>query len=113
MVNRPPNPAPQASTVNKIKKRIVKKSKKVIKTSQDPTQSSQPDGRPLLRRKVKIQKNSSGLASKVAIAILLGSACLVVVFAWVSIELMLNPDKVTWLNQVLPAWVQPVSQEEQ
>ncbi len=106
MVNRPPNPAPKSSAVNKTKKRIVKK-------SQVPTQTSHPDGRPLLRRKVKTQKNSSRLASKVAIAILLGSACLVAAFAWVSIELMLNPDQVTWLNQLLPAWVQPVTQEEQ
>ncbi|MFB2769296.1 hypothetical protein ACE1AT_08385 [Pelatocladus sp. BLCC-F211] len=113
MVNHPPNPAPKPSAANKTKKRIVKKPKKIVKTSQVPTPSSQPDGRPLLRRKVKTQQNSSGLASKVAIAILLGSACLVAAFAWVSIELMINPDKVTWLNQLLPAWVQSVSHEEQ
>ncbi|BAZ66860.1 hypothetical protein NIES4106_16130 [Fischerella sp. NIES-4106] len=109
MVNRPPNP----SATNKTKKRIVKKPKKIVKTSQVPTQSFQPDGCSLLRRKVKTQKNSSELASKVAIAILLSSAFLVVAFTWVSIELIINPDKVTWLNQFLPAWVKSVSREEQ
>ncbi|MGJ5673590.1 MAG: hypothetical protein ACR9NN_08275 [Nostochopsis sp.] len=106
MVNRPSNPAPKPSAANKTKKRIVKKPKKIVKTSQALRESSQLEGRPLLLRKVKTQKNSSGLASKVAIAILLSSACLVAIFAWVSIELMINPDKVTWLNQLLPAWVQ-------
>jgi type VI protein secretion system component VasF len=111
MVNRPPNPAPKPSAANKTKKQIVKKPKKIVKTSQVPTQSSQADRRLLLRRKVKTQQNSSGLASKMAIAILLGSACLVAAFAWISIELMINPDKMTWLNQLLPAWVQSASEQ--
>ncbi|PLZ07081.1 hypothetical protein [Fischerella thermalis] len=112
MVNRPPNPAPKPSATNTTKKRIVKKAKKIVKTSQLPTENSQQGGRPVLRRKVKTKKTSSGLASKLAIAILLGSACLVAAFAWVSIELMINPDKVTWLNKLLPAWVKSLTHDE-
>ncbi len=39
-------------------------------------------------------------------AILLSSASLVIAFAWISVLFIFNPDQVSWLNKILPAWAQ-------
>jgi len=41
-----------------------------------------------------------------AYAILLGSASLVMAFAWISILYIFNPVQLSWLNKVLPEWAQ-------
>ncbi|MCX7596793.1 MAG: hypothetical protein N2235_24225, partial [Fischerella sp.] len=109
MVDRPPDPAPKPSQQNQNNRSSA--GRKVQK--QD---SSKTSVRPALRQKVKVKKTSrnqgSRLASMVAIAILLGSFGLVSAFAWVSIELMFNPDKVTWLNKFLPGWVISLNSNE-
>ncbi|MEA5503619.1 hypothetical protein VB735_10965 [Halotia wernerae UHCC 0503] len=46
------------------------------------------------------------LSSTLAIAILFSSAGLVIVFTWISIVLILNPEEVGWVNKFLPAWAQ-------
>ncbi|WP_392532075.1 hypothetical protein [Nostoc sp. C117] len=54
----------------------------------------------------KKPKWGSWLSSTLAIAILLSSASLIMVFAWISILFIFNPDQVSWLNKILPAWAQ-------
>ncbi|GAB1543575.1 hypothetical protein NUACC21_62500 [Scytonema sp. NUACC21] len=51
-------------------------------------------------------KGGSWLTSLLAMAALLGSAGLVVTFAWVSIQFILNPYQVGWVNKLLPGWAQ-------
>jgi hypothetical protein len=41
-----------------------------------------------------------------AYAILLSSASLIMAFAWISVLFIFNPDQVSWLNKILPAWAQ-------
>nr|WP_138499177.1 hypothetical protein [Nostoc sp. PA-18-2419] len=58
-------------------------------------------------------KRGSWLPSMLAIAILLSSASLVMAFAWISILFIFNPDQVSWLNKILPAWLQiPLTNHE-
>ncbi len=85
-----------------VRKRVVKKIRKL--SGQVPTKSSKKGVRRVMVKK-NSQQRGNKLASLIAIAILLSSICLVAAFAWVSIELIFNPDKVTWLNQLLPGWV--------
>jgi hypothetical protein len=57
-------------------------------------------------------KRESWLSSTLAIptvasyAILLSSASLIMAFAWISVLFIFNPDQVSWLNKILPAWAQ-------
>ncbi|MBH8553921.1 hypothetical protein I8751_16390 [Nostocaceae cyanobacterium CENA357] len=46
------------------------------------------------------------LSSTLAIAILFSSAGLVIVFTWISIVLIWNPEQAGWVNKFLPAWAQ-------
>ncbi|MDM9385329.1 hypothetical protein QUB80_32255 [Chlorogloeopsis sp. ULAP01] len=119
MVDRsiPPAPKPykqnqqNKSSANTTKKHTVKKVQKNLKKRQGKilTHNSQKGTKSVLHQKNKAKTTSarrgSHLASIVAIAVLLGSVGLIAGFAWVSIELILNPDKVTWLNQLIPTWV--------
>ncbi|MEH2253175.1 hypothetical protein [Nostoc sp.] len=58
-------------------------------------------------------KRGSWLSSTLAIAILLTSASLIMAFAWISILFIFNPDQVSWLNKILPAWAQiPLGKHE-
>jgi len=54
----------------------------------------------------KKQQRGSWLSSTLAIAILLSSASLIMAFAWISVLFIFNPDQVSWLNKILPAWAQ-------
>lgn len=48
-----------------------------------------------------------------AYAILLTSASLIMAFAWISVLFIFNPDQVSWLNKILPAWAQiPLGKHE-
>lgn len=49
-------------------------------------------------------KKGSRLSSMLVFAVLSGSAGLIGLFAWISILFIFNPQKVNWLNQVLPEW---------
>ncbi len=57
-------------------------------------------------------KRGSGLSSTLAIptvasyAVLLSSASVIMAFAWISVLFIFNPDQVSWLNKILPAWAQ-------
>jgi hypothetical protein len=127
MVDRSIHPAPKPYRQNKqnqssaktTKKHIVKKLQKNLKKRQGkiPTQNSQKGTTPVVHQKSKAKSTSaprgSHLASTLAIAALLGSLGLIAAFAWVSIELILNPDKVTWLNRLLPAWVKSFNSAQQ
>ncbi|MEB3180975.1 MAG: hypothetical protein VKL59_18370 [Nostocaceae cyanobacterium] len=52
------------------------------------------------------KNKGSWLASLLAFMVLLGGGTLVIGGAWLSIQLILNPDGVNWLNQYLPEWAQ-------
>ncbi|MFQ4141848.1 hypothetical protein [Chlorogloeopsis sp. ULAP02] len=99
------------SSAKTTKKHTVKKLQKNLKERQgkSPTHNSQKRSSPVLNPKSKAKTTSARsrnhLVLTVAIAVLLGSVGLITAFAWVSIELILNPDKVTWLNQLIPTWV--------
>ncbi|MBN3961913.1 hypothetical protein [Nostoc sp. NMS8] len=58
-------------------------------------------------------KRGSWLSSILAIAILFSSASLIMAFAWISVLFIFNPDRVSWLNKILPAWAQiPLGKHE-
>lgn len=92
MANRSRKLTPKASKLNKphagAMKRIAKKPQKKL-------------------------KRGSWLSSTLAIAILLSSATLIMAFAWISVLFIFNPDQVSWLNKILPAWAQiPLGKHE-
>ncbi|MEH2395297.1 MAG: hypothetical protein V7K21_27810 [Nostoc sp.] len=92
MANRSRKLTPKASKLNKphasAMKRIAKKPQKKL-------------------------KRGSWLLSMLAIAILLSSTSLIMAFAWISVLFIFNPDQVSWLNKILPAWAQiPLSKHE-
>ncbi|MEH1906019.1 MAG: hypothetical protein V7L04_32740 [Nostoc sp.] len=67
----------------------------------------------LAKKPQKKLKRGSWLSSMLAIAILLSSASLIMAFAWISVLFIFNPDQVSWLNKILPAWAQiPLSKHE-
>ncbi|MEH2112738.1 hypothetical protein [Nostoc sp.] len=58
-------------------------------------------------------KGGSWLSSMLAVAILFISASLIMAFAWISVLFIFNPDQVSWLNKILPAWAQiPLGRHE-
>ncbi|WP_196512700.1 hypothetical protein [Nostoc sp. NZL] len=85
MANRSRKLTPKPSKLNKphagVMKRVAKKPQKKL-------------------------KRGSWLSSTLAIAILLSSASLIMAFAWISVLFIFNPDQVSWLNKILPAWAQ-------
>ncbi|MEH2118159.1 hypothetical protein [Nostoc sp.] len=99
MANRSRKLTPKASKLNKphagAMKRIAKKPQKKL-------------------------KRGSWLSSMLAMsttgcayAILLSSASLIIAFAWISVLFIFNPDQVSWLNKILPAWAQiPLGKHE-
>ncbi|MEA5513930.1 hypothetical protein [Nodularia sp. UHCC 0506] len=60
------------------------------------------------------QKSQRGwLWSTLAIALLLSSAGLIIAFIWLSILFIFHPEQVSWLNELLPEWVQiPLTERE-
>ncbi|GEM_PF-4289412 len=99
MVDRPSNPAPQSQRQNQS----------------NPSQNKRIKGkinRKLLSYSVSSQNNTNlssekprrRLGSMVAISILLTSAGLISMFAWLSILFICNPQQLDWLNRTLPEW---------
>ncbi|MDZ8183895.1 MAG: hypothetical protein RMX96_03395 [Nostoc sp. ChiSLP02] len=60
----------------------------------------------VVKKPLQKPKRGSWLLSTLAIAILLGSGTLIVGFAWISALFIFNPDQVSWVNKILPAWAQ-------
>lgn len=54
----------------------------------------------------RISKRRSWVSSLLAIALLLSSAGLVISGIWLSIQLFINPNATSWMNQLLPEWAQ-------
>jgi len=48
----------------------------------------------------------SYISSTLAIAVLLSSGSLVIVFAWISFLFIFNPNQINWINKLLPEWMQ-------
>ncbi len=57
-------------------------------------------------------KNKSWLSSMLAVGILSGSTALIGLFVWISLIFILNPEKLSWLNNVLPEWAK-ISRQQQ
>ncbi|KYC38234.1 hypothetical protein WA1_38490 [Scytonema hofmannii PCC 7110] len=85
MANSSSNPAPKAYRQNQPKEGGVKR---------------------VYKKPKKKPKQKSWLVSAIALAVLMGSGGLVVTFAWISIQFILNPYQVGWLTKFLPDWVQ-------
>lgn len=89
MNNRTRKPTPKPS---KPKMQGTGGMKRVVKKTHQP--------KPL---KTSVKKGSR-LSSMLVFAVLSGSAGLIGLFAWISILFIFNPQKLNWLNQVLPQW---------
>jgi hypothetical protein len=85
MANSSSNPAPKPYRQNQSKQGGVKRISKKLK---------------------KKPNRKSWLISAIALTVLMGSGALVVTFAWISIQFILNPYQVGWLNKFLPDWAQ-------
>ncbi|MBD2409344.1 hypothetical protein FACHB389_26890 [Nostoc calcicola FACHB-389] len=67
----------------------------------------------VVKKRLQKPKRGSWLSSTLAIAILLSSASLVTIFAWISVLFIFNPDQLSWLNKILPTWAQiPLGKHE-
>ncbi|MFN6538404.1 MAG: hypothetical protein RM021_018925 [Nostoc sp. EkiNYC01] len=67
----------------------------------------------VVKKPLQKPKRGSWLSSTLAIAILLSSASLVTIFAWISVLFIFNPDQLSWLNKILPTWAQiPLGKHE-
>ncbi|MGI2906241.1 hypothetical protein [Tolypothrix sp. VBCCA 56010] len=80
----------------------------VKKTPKKPVKSVRRETKPL-ETSVKME---SWLSSMLAVGILSGSAALIALFVWISLIFILNPEKLSWLNNVLPEWAKISSQQE-
>ncbi len=87
-----------ADTMKPIVKKTLKKSVKSVR--QEPKS---------LKTSVK---NKSWLSSILAVGILSGSTALIGLFVWISLIFILNPEKLSWLNNFLPEWAKISSQQE-
>ncbi len=91
MANRSRKLTPKASKLNKphggVKKRVAKKPQKKLKRG-------------------SWLSSTLAIPTVVSYAILLSSASLIMAFAWISVLFIFNPDQVSWLNKILPAWAQ-------
>ncbi len=112
MVDRPVHPTSKPHGQNQsVAKGLVQKARKILwKKQKRRVTSALPH--PKLKKKATPARTKDRLLSTLAIAILLSSAGLIVVFTWISIELILDPDAVTWLNQLLPGWVKSLNYQQ-
>ncbi|MBD2446924.1 hypothetical protein H6G76_07050 [Nostoc sp. FACHB-152] len=60
------------------------------------------------KAETNVQQPQKGglLSSTLVIALLISSAGLVLIFAWLSILFIFNPEKIGWMNKFLPEWAQ-------
>jgi hypothetical protein len=72
-----------------------------------PYEHRQPNSgavRRINRKPEKSSQQGNKLVSMVAIAVLLSSAGIIAIFAWIGIQFIYNPEKAGWLNVILPEW---------
>ncbi len=85
------------------------------KPTKKPSRPKNPNAR-IVKRVVKNtgkkSKKRSWLSSIIAIAFLMSIASLIVAFAWISLLFIFNPQKVAWVNKLLPGWAQITSGSE-
>ncbi|MBD2627922.1 hypothetical protein [Trichormus variabilis] len=86
------------------------------KLTQKVDRINQPRTGAIKKRAKKSQKQPrwrSWLLSTLALTILLGSAGIIIASGWISILFILNPEQVSWLNEILPEWAQlPLSKSD-
>jgi len=87
-----------AETMKPIVKKTLKKPVKSVRQEPNSLKSS--------------VKKESWLSSMLAVGILSGSAALIGLFVWISLIFILNPEKLSWLNNVLPEWAKISSQQQ-
>lgn len=106
MANRTQKLTPKPSKPNMqgagAMKRVIKK------TQKKPIKPVRREAKPL---KTSVKKESL-LSSMLAVGILSGSAALIGLFVWISLIFILNPEKLSWLNNLLPEWAKISSQQE-
>ncbi|MGF2035064.1 MAG: hypothetical protein RMZ43_007085 [Nostoc sp. CmiVER01] len=107
MQNRPRKLTPKISKENKphagMVKRVVKKRRKKLK------RGSWLSSMLVMSTTVTERSRSRSVSQRsvgYAYAILFSSASLIMAFAWISVLFIFNPDQVSWLNKILPAWIQ-------
>ncbi|MDZ8259816.1 hypothetical protein [Nostoc sp. ChiQUE01b] len=92
---------------------MANRSRKLTPKASKPNQSRAGAMKRVAKKPQKKLKRGSWLPSILAIAILLSSASLIMAFAWISVLFIFNPDEVSWLNKILPAWAQiPLGKHE-
>ncbi|NEU75669.1 hypothetical protein PI95_024685, partial [Hassallia byssoidea VB512170] len=106
MANRTQKLIPKPSKPNMQGAGAMKRA--VKKTPKKPVKSVRREAKPL-ETSVKME---SWLSSMLAVGILSGSAALIALFVWISLIFILNPEKLSWLNNVLPEWAKISSQQE-
>ncbi len=85
---------------------MANRSRKLTPKTSKPNKSHGGAIKRVTKKPQKKLKRGSWLSSMLAIAILLSSASLIMAFAWISVLFIFNPDQVSWLNKILPAWAQ-------
>ncbi|MEH1926760.1 hypothetical protein [Nostoc sp.] len=92
---------------------MAKRSRKLTPKASKGNQPHAGVIKPVAKKPQKKLKRGSWLSSMLAMAILLTSASLIMAFAWISVLFIFNPDQVSWLNKILPAWAQiPLGKHE-
>ncbi|MEA5624449.1 hypothetical protein [Nostoc sp. UHCC 0251] len=91
---------------------MANRSRKLTPKPSKPNQPRAGAMKRVVKKSQKKLKRGSWFSSTLAIptvasyAILLSSASLIMAFAWISVLFIFNPDQVSWLNKILPAWAQ-------
>ncbi|MEH1779368.1 MAG: hypothetical protein V7L26_09695 [Nostoc sp.] len=99
MANRSRKLTPKASKLNKPRAGAMKR---VAKNPQKK-----------LKRESWLSSMLAMSTTGCAYAILFISASLIMAFAWISVLFIFNPDRVSWLNKILPSWAQiPLGKHE-
>ncbi len=80
----------------------------VKKTHKKPIKSVGREAKPV---KTSVKKES-WRSPMLAVGILSGSAALIGLFVWISLIFILNPQKLSWLNNVLPEWAKISRKQE-
>ncbi|MBN3927386.1 hypothetical protein [Nostoc sp. NMS4] len=92
---------------------MANRSRKLTPKASKPNQPRAGGMKRIVKKPQKKLKRGSWFSSILAIAILLSSASLIMAFAWISVLFMFNPDKVSWLNKILPTWAKiPLGKHE-
>ncbi|GAX36224.1 hypothetical protein [Nodularia sp. NIES-3585] len=84
-----------------------------LKPQSSQRNKSQANGNKRVWSKPRRKSQRGCLWSILPIALLLISTGLIIAFSWLSILFIFNPERVSWLNEFLPEWVQiPLTNRE-